>query len=93
MKSIEAGAKNIRLAREESLPEPAPDVSVALCPIGKYRNWRGIPKPRRCPFCEQAKGKISKARPMYQGVCPSCRATGPRRESSEEALAAWNGKT
>ena len=24
----------------------------------EYKNWRGIPKPRRCPFCKQAKGKI-----------------------------------
>jgi len=34
VKSIEVGAKNSLLAKEESLPESAPDVSVALCPIG-----------------------------------------------------------
>ena len=22
----------------------------------EYKNWRGIPEPRRCPFCKQAKG-------------------------------------
>jgi hypothetical protein len=22
----------------------------------EYKNWRGIPKPRRCPFCKQSKG-------------------------------------
>jgi hypothetical protein len=27
----------------------------------EYKNWRGIPKPRRCPFCKQSKGEIRKA--------------------------------
>jgi hypothetical protein len=27
----------------------------------EYKNWRGIPKPRRCPFCKRAKGEIRKA--------------------------------
>src|SRR5258708_20606744 len=26
----------------------------------EYKNWRGIPKPRRCPFCKHAKGEIRK---------------------------------
>ncbi len=26
----------------------------------EYKNWRGIAKPRRCPFCKQAKGEIRK---------------------------------
>lgn len=56
------------------------------------KNWRGIPKPRRCPFCQQAKGEMRKARGGFQGVCPNCGATGPKRESHEEALRAWNGK-
>jgi hypothetical protein len=47
----------------------------------EYKNWRGIPRPRRCPFCKQAKGEIRKARGGYQGVCPNCGATGPKRES------------
>ena len=33
-----------------------------IAPIGEkdreYKNWRGIPKPRRCPFCKRAKGEI-----------------------------------
>jgi hypothetical protein len=37
-----------------------------LAPTGyeyrEYKNWRGIPKPRRCPFCKRAKGEIRKAR-------------------------------
>ena len=26
----------------------------------EYKNWRGISKPRRCPFCKQAQGEIRK---------------------------------
>lgn len=40
----------------------------------EYKNWRGIPKPRRCPFCKQAKGEIRKVRGGFQGVCPNCGA-------------------
>jgi hypothetical protein len=57
----------------------------------EYKNWRGIPKPRRCPFCKSAKGEIRKVSGGFQGVCPNCGATGPRRESHEEAMKAWNG--
>jgi hypothetical protein len=32
----------------------------------EYKNWRGIPKPRRCPFCKQTKGEIRKFNRMYQ---------------------------
>jgi hypothetical protein len=28
----------------------------------EYKNWRGIPKPRRCPFCKQAKGEVRRVR-------------------------------
>jgi hypothetical protein len=24
----------------------------------EYKNWRGIPKPRRCAFCKQAKSEL-----------------------------------
>jgi rubredoxin len=58
----------------------------------EYKNWRGIPKPRRCPFCKQAKGEIRKVRGWHQGVCPHCGATAPKRESYDEALTAWNGR-
>ena len=34
-----------------------------IAPIGyqyrEYKNWRGIPKPRRCPFCKQAGGRFA----------------------------------
>ena len=59
----------------------------------EYKNWRGIPRPRRCPFCKKTKGEIRKVRGAFQGSCPTCGATGPRRESHDEALRAWNGKS
>jgi hypothetical protein len=58
----------------------------------EYKNWRGIPKPRRCPFCKQAKGVIRRGRGGLSGVCPNCRASGPKRENYDEALQAWNGR-
>jgi hypothetical protein len=58
----------------------------------EYKNWRGIPKPRRCPFCKQAKGKIRRRRGGFLGVCPNCDASGPKRGSYNDALQAWNGK-
>jgi hypothetical protein len=58
----------------------------------EYKNWRGIPKPRRCPFCKQAKGDIRRSRGVFLGVCPNCDATGPKRESHDEAVRAWNGR-
>jgi hypothetical protein len=58
----------------------------------EYKNWRGIPKPRRCPFCKQAKGNIRRSSGGFFGVCPNCEARGPKRGSYEEALRAWNGK-
>ena len=36
-----------------------------------YKNWRGISKPCRCPFCKLAKGEIRKARGGFHGVCPN----------------------
>jgi len=48
---------------------------------------------RLCPFCREARGKIRKlgAAP-FQGACPKCGAAGPKRESHQEALRAWNGR-
>ena len=72
------------------------DRGSGIAPTGyeyrEYKNWRGIPKPRRCPFCKSAKGEIEKVEGGHQGVCPNCRATGPKRESYDEALMAWNGR-
>ena len=57
----------------------------------EYKNWRGIPKPKRCLFCKQVKGGIRKVRGGFQGYCPNCAATGPKRESYDDALRAWMG--
>src|SRR5258707_15894259 len=77
----------------DSLPR---ENGSGIVPIGykyrEYKNWRGIPKPRRCPFCKQAKGDIRKSRGGFLGVCPNCDAKGPTRVSHGEALRAWNGK-
>jgi transcriptional regulator with XRE-family HTH domain len=48
---------------------------------------------RLCPFCRKTRGKIRKLRAAsFQGVCPKCGATGPKREGHQEALRAWNGR-
>jgi transcriptional regulator with XRE-family HTH domain len=48
---------------------------------------------RLCPFCRKGRGKIRKLRAtLFQGACPKCGATGPRRDSHQEALRAWNGR-
>ena len=77
----------------DSLPT---EKGSGIAPTGyeyrEYKNWRGIPKPRRCPFCKQAKGEIRRSRGAFLGVCPNCEARGPKRESRDQALRAWNGK-
>jgi hypothetical protein len=59
----------------------------------EYKNWRGVPKPRRRRFCKSAKVEIRKAKPGFQRVCPKCGASGPKRESQDEALRAWSGRS
>ena len=76
----------------DSLPAEKSGIAPTGYQYREYKNWRGIPKPRRCPFCKQAKGEIRKVRGGFQGVCPNCGATGPKRESQDEASKAWNGK-
>jgi hypothetical protein len=77
----------------DSLPK---ENGSGIAPTGyeyrEYKNWRGITKPRRCPFCKQAKGVIRRARSAFAGVCPNCHASGPKRETHEGALRTWNGK-
>ena len=77
-----------------SLPK---DHGCGIAPTGyeyrEYKNWRGISKPRRCPFCKQAEGEIRRGRGGFLGVCPNCDAKGPKRESCDEAILAWNGKS
>ena len=43
----------------ESFPrENGSNVAPTGYQYRECKNWRGIPKPRRCPFCKQAKGEI-----------------------------------
>jgi DNA-binding XRE family transcriptional regulator len=83
-------------ARIIAFLDSLPTERAGIMPTGyeyrEYKNWRGILKPRRCPFCKQAKGEIRKVRGAFQGVCPSCGATGSKGEGYDRALLAWNGK-
>jgi len=76
----------------DSLPAEKSGIAPNGYEYREYKNWRGVPKPRRCPFCKQAKGEIRKVRGAFQGFCPKCGATGPKRDSKDEALRAWNGR-
>jgi hypothetical protein len=59
-----------------------PAEQAGVSPIGyehrEYKNWRGISRTRRCPFCKRAKGEIQRVKGTYEGVCPNCGATGPK---------------
>jgi hypothetical protein len=64
----------------DSLPaEPGGGIAPTGYEYREYKNWRGIPKPRRCPFRKQVKGVIRKVRGGFQGACPKCGARGPKR--------------
>src|ERR1700747_2673492 len=72
------------LAFLDSLPaEPGSGTAPIGYQYREYKNWRGIPEPRRCPFCKQVRGEIRKTRGGFQGVCPNGGASGPRRESHD----------
>jgi hypothetical protein len=48
---------------------------------------------RLCPFCRKARGKIRKLRAtLFQGVCPKCGATGPKRESHRKRSGRGTGR-
>jgi hypothetical protein len=55
----------------DSLPTEESGFAPTGYEYREYKNWRGIPKTRRCPFCNQAKGEIRKVRGGFQGVCPN----------------------
>ena len=76
-----------------SLPAERSGIMPTGYEYREYKNWRGIPKLRRCPFCKQAKGEIRRGARTFQGVCPNCGAAGPKRESYDEALRMWNGRS
>jgi len=51
----------------DSLPAEKPGIVPTGYEYREYKNWRGIPKPRRWPFCKQAKGEVRKTRGGLSG--------------------------
>jgi len=67
--------------------------SIETVPYKIVRRLQRVRYARLCPFCRKERGKIRKlGAASFQGVCPKCGATGPTRESHQEALRAWNGR-
>src|SRR5260370_36293688 len=53
----------------DSLPrEDGSGIAQSGYEYREYKNWRGIPKPRRCPFYKQAKGDIRRSRGGFLGM-------------------------
>jgi len=66
---------------------------IELIPYKIIRPIQQVRYARICPFCRKARGKIRKlGAASFQGACPKCGATGPKRESDQQALRAWNGR-
>jgi transcriptional regulator with XRE-family HTH domain len=66
---------------------------VETVPYKITRPLQQVRYARLCPFCRKARGKIRKVGAgSFQGACPKCGATGPKREGHQEALRAWNGR-
>src|SRR5258707_8588544 len=75
----------------DSLPrEDGSGIAPSGYEYREYKNRRGIPKPRRSPFCKQAKGVIRRSRGGVLGVSPNCHAGGPNRGAPEKGLRAGN---
>src|SRR5258708_23257311 len=67
--------------------------SVESVPYKITKPLQQVRYARICPFCRKARGKIRKlGSASFQGSCPKCGASGPKRESHQEALTAWNGR-
>jgi transcriptional regulator with XRE-family HTH domain len=66
---------------------------VETAPYKIIRPIQQIRYARICPFCRKEQGRIRKlGAASFQGVCPKCGASGPKRESYQAALRAWNGR-
>jgi transcriptional regulator with XRE-family HTH domain len=50
------------LAFLNSVPADRRGITPTGYEYREYKNWRGVPKPRRCPFCKSAKGEIRRRR-------------------------------
>ena len=66
---------------------------IELAPYKIIRPLQQVRYARLCPFCRKARGKIRKVNSAsFQGACPKCGASGPKRASEQLALRAWNGR-
>jgi hypothetical protein len=66
---------------------------VETVPYKIIRPVQQVRYARLCPFCRKERGKIRKlGAASFQGVCRRCGASGPKRESHQNALRAWNGR-
>ena len=64
---------------------------IETAPYKIIRPLQQVRYARLCAFCREARGKIRKLRATsFQGVCTKCGATGPKRESHQGAVRAWN---
>jgi hypothetical protein len=63
-----------------------PGNGSGIAPVGyqyrEYKNWRGIPKPRRCPFSKQAKGEIRRRRGGFWEFVQIARLQGRSRKAT-----------
>jgi hypothetical protein len=78
----------------DALPnEPGSGVTPTRYEYREHKNWRGIPKPRRCPFCKRAKGRGAEGeRRLSRSLSQMRGATGPKQVDRVAALLAWNAK-
>jgi hypothetical protein len=66
---------------------------IETVPYKIIRPLQQVRYARLCPFCRKARGKIRKlGAASFQGVCSTCGATGPKRETQQGALRARNGR-
>jgi transcriptional regulator with XRE-family HTH domain len=86
----------LRSFLDEEAKRPAQDDGIRPVEHVPYKIIKPLQQVRYariCPFCRKARGKIRKLGAVsFQGTCPKCGATGPTRDSLQEALSAWNGK-
>src|SRR5437660_1672888 len=60
---------------------------IERVPLKVVKPAKHVRYARLSPFCRKARGKIRKLRAnLFQGVCPRCGSSGPKRESQQEAL-------
>ena len=67
-------------ARITAFLDSLPAERAGIMPTGyeyrEYKNWRGIPKLRRCPFCKQAKGEVRRVKTGFQEFAQTVKRQG-----------------